>query len=191
MNRKLLTLSSVISFTLAAAAGAAYAQRGRVVHPPDQNGTRVICIPVNEAEHMMQQMRVWLFTPPPGASQYGIGGLGEGHRIWALLPSCTEPNPDDPRDPCPIQHIEIQLITGTGEIHQTEPQMVSAETTRRVQSLVVPESIQTVRIKLVRRDNSVRYEAAVDVAQLHNLPAPEGSPTAQGFGFELSSYPSR
>jgi hypothetical protein len=44
---------------------------------------------------------------------------------------------------------------------------------------------------LHRRDDSMRYEAGVDSPQLHQLPAPEGSPGGlRGFNFDLQRYPS-
>ena len=174
-------------------AGLAFAQRGGGRRAATANAppARVIAIPVGEAANMLQQMRVWVFTPPAGASAYGLGGLGDGQRIWALLPSCRQANPDDPRDPCPISHVAIELITGTGDIHGTDPQPISTQSTRRVQSFVVPSSAGQVRVKLVRQDNGVRYEAAVWASQLVQLPAPEGQPTSEGFGFDLARYPSR
>ena len=42
------------------------------------------------------KMRVWLFNPPAGATGYGLGQLGDGKRVWALLPSCRPPQADDP-----------------------------------------------------------------------------------------------
>jgi len=65
---------------------------------------------------MSQRQRVFLFTPPAGSGAYGIGTLGEGHRVWALLPSCRQPNPDDPRDPCPVGHVTMEIITGNGQV---------------------------------------------------------------------------
>ena len=58
---------------------------------------------------MMQQMRVWVFTPPAGASSVRarwVSAMGSvsGRSCQAV----DEANPDDPRDPCPISHIAIE-----------------------------------------------------------------------------------
>ena len=47
----------------------------------------------------------------------------------------------------------------------SEPQTVTTNPgSRRVQSFVIPTSAQAVRIKVQRRDGTVRYEAAVAYA---------------------------
>jgi hypothetical protein len=136
-------------------------------------------------------MRVWMFTPPAGASAYGMSTLPEGRRVWALLPGCHQPNPDDPRDPCPVGHVSFEVVTGTGTVMATEPQNVTSNPdSRRVQSFYVPDTVQAVRIKVHRRDGSVRYEAAVDAPALVNLPAPQGTGSGNSFQFTLSAYPS-
>ncbi len=140
---------------------------------------------------MMERMRVWLFTPPSNAGGYGMSTLPAGRHVWALLPGCHQPNPDDPRDPCPVGNVSMEVVRGTGTVMSTEPQNVTSNPdSRRVQSFSIPESVEAVRIVLHRRDGAVRYEAAVDAAQVGNFPQPEGSPSGTGFNFTLASYPS-
>jgi hypothetical protein len=153
---------------------------------------RVIAIPVVEASAMMQRQRVYLFTAPAGSSAYGIGMMGEGHRVWALLPSCRTPNPDDPRDPCPVGRVVMEVIAGSGTVASNEPQTIgNAPDARRVQSFVVPNTVEQLRIKILRHsDEHVRYEAAVDAVQLGNLPAPQGQPHGpDAYVIALAHYP--
>lgn len=190
---------TMLALCMAAAAMGpdADAQRRR---PPSRGGadagapaaseTRTIAIPVVEASAMFQRMRVWLFTPPAGSTAFGINTLGSGDRVWALLPSCRAPNPDDPRDPCPVGRVTIEVVTGTGEVQSVGPtDVVSAPNARRVQSFVIPATADVIRIKLLRNDGTLRYEAAVHREQLGNLPAPEGTAQGARFAFTLSQYP--
>lgn len=195
------TSKTVTVLALCLAAGAlgadANAQRRRpprrpvvvtpVVAPPEN---RTIAIPVVEASAMFQRMRVWLFAPPAGATAFGINTLGPGDRVWALLPSCRAPNPDDPRDPCPIGRVVIEVVTGTGQVQTVGPtDVVTAPNARRVQSFVIPTTADVIRIKLMRNDGTLRYEAAVHREQLHNLPAPEGAARGSTYAFDLTRYP--
>lgn len=199
MNHTSRVVSSFVIVGAVVATGAlAGAQRRGARNPTPAapvEQPRVIAIPCIEACNMMQRMRVWMFTPPAASTAFGIGDSGEGQRVWVLLPSCRQPNPDDPTDPCPVGRVTMEVITGSGSISVGEPRNLDApsvQASRRVQAIVVPPGVQQVRIKILRHDDTVRYEAAVDAAQLHNLPAPEGSPQgATGFNFELASYPSR
>lgn len=207
MNRRTRVVVSALMVGALVAAPALYAQQrrrggghggppsavgGGVTTAPGQDGRRVITIPVVEANAMAQRQRVWFFTPPAGSSAYRIGTLGQGHRVWALLPSCRQPNPDDPRDPCPVGRAAIEVITGQGQVASTEPMTIgNGPDSRRVQSFVVPAGIEQIRLKILRRDDGVRWEAAVDAAQLGNLPAPVGQPRGPDtFQFNLQQYPS-
>jgi hypothetical protein len=199
MNRA--TRAVVCGAVIAVVASSAYAQqrrrgRARSAAPAAaavavEATPRVMSIPVVEAYNMAQRMRVWLFTPPAGSTAWGLDGLGEGQRVWALLPSCRQPNPDDPRDPCPVGRVVIEVVSGTGEVRSTEPRsLTGSPDARRVQAFVVPSTVQQVRIKILRRDDGVRWQAAVDVPQLHNLQQPEGRARGTtGFEFELTRYP--
>ena len=153
---------------------------------------RVIPIPVLEVNAMMQRQRVWMFTPPPGQGAFGLGSLGDGRRVWVLLPSCRRPNPDDPRDPCPVMRAAMELVTGSGTVTSVGPLTVGpTPDSRRVQSFVIPAGVEQVRVKLLRQNNSVRYEAVFEASGLTNLPLPEGRPQGPDrFVFNLQRYPS-
>lgn len=187
---------------VAAIGSGAFAQgrgrgRGRNVQQPPQaqapSASQVITIPIVEAHNMMQRQRVWLFTPPAGTTAFGMGRLsGQGYRLWALLPGCRRPNPDDPRDPCPVGRVAVEVISGSGTVQITEPQTVTdSPDARRVQSILIPNTVTQVRFRILRPNDSVRYEAAVESAQLPQLGAPDGTVGGpRGFTFELSHYPS-
>jgi hypothetical protein len=86
----------------------------------------------------------------------------------------------------------MEVISGSGTIASGQPQTIGGGTEgRRVQSFVVPNSVQQVRIKILRHsDDHVRYEAAVDASQLGNLPMPEGQPRGPDtFALVLTHYP--
>ena len=148
-----------------------------------------------DVDRMMRQMRVWLFTPPAGATAYGLGRIAEGGgaRVWALLPSCRQANPDDPRDPCPVDRVIITSEDNNGaSVQSMDPQgLAPGAEARRVQSFVVPSGVRRVHVKLMALNNRVRYEAIVDVERLQDLPPPQGAPSANGFNFELTQYPAR
>jgi hypothetical protein len=163
---------------------------GAPVLAPGGNEHRFIAIPVVEASSMFQRQRVWLFTPPAGSTAFGINTLGPGDRVWALLPSCRAPNPDDPRDPCPVGRVTIEVLTGSGQVQSVGPvDVVSAPNARRVMSFVIPTSADVIRMKILRNDGTMRYEAAVHREQLVNLPAPEGRAQGNTFVFDLARYP--
>jgi len=175
-----------------AAGAAAQRRRGPPAHPPaapPAQQIHVATIHAAEANNMLQRMRVWLFAPPAGVSAYGLASLGQGHRIWALLPGCRQPNPDDPRDPCPVGRVTIDTIEGAGTVQNGEPQNVTTSAdSRRVQAFVVPPSVTTVRIRLLRPNNAVRYEVAIRTMDVPHLPEPAGHATPGGFEIDLSAY---
>lgn len=154
-----------------------------------------ISVPVADVDRMMRQMRVWLFAPPAGATAYGLGQLGAGTRVWALLPSCrTGQDPHDPRDPCPVDRVVVQAegpASGPQAQSMDPVGLAPGAESRRVQSFVIPANVARVHIRLMGLNNRVRYEALVDVARLTDLPSPAGAPSAGGFTFDLSQYPSR
>jgi hypothetical protein len=88
-----------------------------------------------------------------------------------------------------VGRVQIELITGTGQVQTVGPVDLAGPNSRRVQSFVIPATADVVRLKLLRNDGSVRYEAAVHREQLHNFPAPEGTPRPNGFAFDLTRYP--
>ncbi len=162
---------------------------------PTQNlGPELISVPVADIDRMMRQMRVWLFNPPAGASGFGLSQMGAGRRLWVLLPSCRQPNPDDPRDPCPVDRVIIEAVGAEGgaSVNGMDPVGVAPSSeSRRVQSFVVPAGVPRVRVKLMALRAQVRYEAVVDADRLVELPAPVGNSGPGGFSFDLSQYPAR
>lgn len=150
---------------------------------------RTIPIPAMDAYSMFQRQRVWIFTPPAGATQFGIGGLGQGARVWALLPSCQHSR-DDGRDPCPVDRVAIEVITGNGNVQSVGPtELGTTPGGRRVMSFVVPLSVEICRLKILKTDGTVRYEAAVHTAALENLPNPEGRAQGTSWAFDMTRYP--
>jgi hypothetical protein len=159
--------------------------------PPPTVGPELVSVSVAEADSHMRQLRVYLFTPPAGATAYGLGQLGAGARVWALLPSCRPPNPDDPREQCPVDRVIIEG-EGGASVHSMDPQgLAPGAESRRVQSFAVPTGVRRVTIKVMGLQARVRYEATVDVERLVDLVAPQGSATPNGFAFELTRYPAR
>jgi hypothetical protein len=194
----------VLLFALTAVAQPRRRRQGRSTRPAETTqdvnvmanapaaNAETISVPVTDVDHMMRQMRVWLFTPPAGASGYGVGA-GTGRRVWALLPSCRHANPDDPRPPCPVDRVIIEPVpSGQVSVSSNDPVGLQPnEGSRRVQGFTVPTGVPRVRVKIMGLNNVVRYDAVVDASNLGELPAPQGSPTANGFNFDLTQYPAR
>ena len=160
--------------------------------PPQSTAPELVSVSVPEADSHLRQIRVYLFTPPAGATGYGLGQLGPGAaRVWALLPSCRPPNPDDPREQCPIDRVIFEAEGGAG-VHTMDPQgLAPGAESRRVQSFAVPAGVRRVTIKVMGLQARVRYEATVDVDRLVDLVAPTGTATPNGFAFDLTRYPAR
>lgn len=162
---------------------------------PVQNlAPELISVPVADIDRMMRQMRVWLFTPPPGATNFGLSQMTGGRRVWALLPSCRPRNPDDPRDPCPVDRVIFEALDAQGGVAVSSADPIGVAPgaeSRRVQSFVVPAGVPRVRVRLMALNAQVRYEAVVDADRLGELPAPTGTQGPGGFTFDLMAYPAR
>ncbi|MBL8605543.1 MAG: hypothetical protein JNK72_26665 [Myxococcales bacterium] len=155
------------------------------------NPDEVIPVPVASVDGMLRQMRVYLFLAPNGSGAFGGANLPAGRRVWALLPSCRATNPDDNRDPCPVDRVAIEAV-GRGSATGTDPTgLTAAPDTRRVQVFSVNEVAPRVRVKLFAPGGRVRYEAVVDATRLVDLTVPEGTDPGQGFAFDLTRYPAR
>lgn len=151
----------------------------------------VIPVPVSAVDGMLRRMRVYLFIAPPGSSAFGIGALGQGRRLWALLPSCRTTNPDDDREPCPVDRVTLEAVI-RGNVNSGTPTFLGGVAdARRVQSFVVEPSAPRVRLRVLGPNNRVRYEAVVEADRLADLQPPEGNPTPDGFSFDLTRYPAR
>jgi hypothetical protein len=187
------------------AASAAPARPGSVAVVPPTVGTteaipqarpnldlgELIPVPVSAVDGMMRRMRVFLFTAPATSGAFGIGALGRGRRVWALLPSCRTTNPDDDREPCPVDRVTVEAVI-RGNVNAGTPTFIGGQADgRRVQSFVVEDSAPRVRVRVLGPADRVRYEAVVEADRLADLPAPEGAATPTGFTFDLTRYPAR
>jgi hypothetical protein len=151
----------------------------------------VIPVPVSAVDGMLRRMRVFVFIAPSTSSAFGLGALGQGRRLWALLPSCRATNPDDDREPCPVDRVTVEAVI-RGNVNAGTPTFLGGVADgRRVQSFVVEASAPRVRLRVLGPSNTVRYEAVVESDRLADLSAPEGSPTPDGFDFDLTRYPAR
>lgn len=159
---------------------------------PVSQGPELVSVPVADIDRMMRQMRVWLFTPPASSTSFGLSGAGTGRRVWALLPSCRPRNPDDPRDPCPVDRVIFEAVGAEGGVAVSNIDPVGlapGAESRRVQSFIVPAGVPRVRVRLMALNARVRYEAVVDADRLGELPAPTGADSPGGFRFDLAQYP--
>lgn len=151
----------------------------------------VIPVPVSAVDGMLRRMRVYLFTAPSASSAYGLAALGRGRRIWALLPSCRTTNPDDDREPCPVDRLTVEAVI-RGNVNAGTPAFIGGVADgRRVQSFVVEEGTARVRLRVLGPASRIRYEAVVEADRLSDLHPPEGSATPGGFTFDLTRYPAR
>lgn len=158
---------------------------------PNLDLNEVIPVPVSAVDGMLRRMRVFLFVAPAGTGAYGLGTLGRGRRLWALLPSCRTTNPDDDREPCPVDRVTVEAVM-RGNVNAGTPTFLGGSAdARRVQSFVVEDSAPRVRLRVLGPANRVRYEAVVESERLADLPAPEGAPGGDGFNFDLTRYPAR
>jgi hypothetical protein len=158
---------------------------------PNLDLAEVIPEPVSAVDGMLRRMRVYLFIAPPASPAFGVGALGQGRRIWALLPSCRTTNPDDDREPCPVDRVTLEAVI-RGNVNSGTPTFLGGVADgRRVQSFVVEPSAPRVRLRVLGPANRVRYEAVVEADRLGDLQPPEGNPTPDGFSFDLTRYPAR
>lgn len=158
---------------------------------PTLDLSEVIPVPVSAVDGMLRRMRVYLFMVPAASSAYGVGALGQGRRIWALLPTCRTVNPDDDRPPCPVERVTVEAVV-RGNVNAGTPTFLGGMADgRRVQSFVVEPSAPRVRLRILGPTNSIRYEAVVEVERLVDLPEPEGTLAPDGFSFDLTRYPAR
>lgn len=158
---------------------------------PNLDLAEVIPVPVSAVDGMLRRMRVFLFTAPPASTAFGIGALGQGRRIWALLPSCRTVNHDDDREPCPVDRVTVEAVI-RGNVNAGTPTFIGGVADgRRVQSFVVEPGAPRVRLRVLGPANRVRYEAVVEADRLVDLGLPEGTAAPGGFTFDLTRYPAR
>lgn len=158
---------------------------------PRLDTAETIPVPVSAVDGMLRRMRVYLLLPPNGVDVYGLRALGPGRRLWVLLPTCRTSDPDDPRDPCPVERATLEAI-GMGNVASGTPTFTNGtQDSRRVQSFVVANNVPRVRIKVWGTNNHLRYEAVIETERLVDLPYPLGTATATGFEFDYTQYPAR
>lgn len=152
----------------------------------------VISVDVTQVDGMLRRMRVYLFQAAPNDTSFGVGGMGAGRRLWALLPSCRERNDIDSRDPCPVQRVVIEAV-GRGNVSAGDPINLDprADDSRRAQGYVIAEGTTRVRIKVITATATVRYEAVVEAARLADLQPPQGAAQNGRFVFDFTQYPAR
>lgn len=158
---------------------------------PRLDTAETIPVPVSAVDGMLRRMRVYMLLPPNGVDAYGLRALGAGRRLWVLLPTCRTSDPDDPRDPCPVERASLEAI-GMGNVSSGTPTFTNGtQDSRRVQSFVIANNVPRVRIKVWGTNNHLRYEAVIETERLVDLPYPLGAPSVNGFDFDYTQYPAR
>ena len=125
---------------------------------------------------------------PSGSSAFGA--VGEGPQIWFVLPSCRPSQPDDPRDYCPIERLEVTAIHGA-VLAGPMTTVMDGAVPRRVQAFATAAGTDLLRVRLISPDGLTRFEAVVPVRGLGDLAAPAGRPTPTGFTIDFTQYPGR
>jgi hypothetical protein len=142
----------------------------------------------SEAAGTLRRFRIYLVRAP--ASSTAFGALGPGPQLWFVLPSCRPPQPDDPRDFCPIERLEVTAVHGTVRPGAMTTVM-DGEIPRRVQAFAVAPGADILRVRLIGLDGAVRFEAALPVSGLGSLALPAGRATPTGFDIDFAAYPAR
>jgi hypothetical protein len=148
-------------------------------------------VPVSAADlqNTLRRLRIYAMSAPDGARAFGQ--LGAGTQLWILLPSCRAPDPDDPRDACPIDRLEVTALRGGGVRAGALTTVMAGEVPRRVQAFVLEESTALIRIRLVTPQGAVHYEGVIEAGQLRYLPPPIGVERDSRFTFDFTTYPAR
>lgn len=139
--------------------------------------------------HTLQRQRIYLLRAPPHTSAFGLSGPGT--HVWFLLPSCRPPDPNDARDACPIDRLQVESVDGAPVHAGAMMTVLHGHTPRRVQGFVLDDSVRMMRVRLVTSQGSVRFEGIVDAGQFEHLPVADGQPTPSGFSLQFSRYPAR
>ena len=195
MRTTLLARVALVGLVSISSAGSADARGFRPVAPHHPSVAVVPAVPetvpvgASELVGTLRRMRIYVFLAPADSAAFGAGSLGEGQRLWFLLPSCRASSSDDPHDRCVIDHLQVDALRG-GSVRVGAVQTVMAgDIPRRVQAVVVPPRYDLLRIRLLTPAGATRYEAVVRADQLRDLEAPAGRATADGFAFEFDRYP--
>ena len=163
--------------------------RPTAVAQPAPTAPQVVAQDVSSMTNMLRSLRIYVVRAPAGATDFGV--LGAGTQFWFVLPSCRPPQPDDPRDFCPIDRLEVAAL-GTGSVHAGRMVTVmDGQIPRRVQAFVAEPGTDLVRVRLITPQEQVRYESVVTASSLAGLPTVAGGRTLRGFEIDFSQYPGR
>ena len=156
--------------------------------PSVPTGPEIVPQDPSETAGMLRRLRIYLLRAPSGSSAFGA--VGEGPQIWFVLPSCRPSQPDDPRDYCPIERLEVTAIHGA-VLAGPMTTVMDGAVPRRVQAFATAAGTDLLRVRLISPDGLTRFEAVVPVRGLGDLAAPAGRPTPTGFTIDFTQYPGR
>lgn len=159
-----------------------------VTTSPEPARPEIVPMSAAETAGMLRRLRIYMLRAPNASTAFG--SLGAGPQIWFVLPSCRPPQPDDPRDYCPIERLEVTAIHGA-VIPGRMVTVLDGEVPRRVQAFATAAGTDLLRVRLVSPDGLTRFEAVLPVSELGDLSAPEGRATPTGFSIDFRQYPAR
>jgi len=187
-------IGSLFAALIASASSGAADPRPRPPSPPTvaptPEPTRPEIVPMSAAETagMLRRLRIYMLRAPNASTAFG--SIGAGPQIWFVLPSCRARQPDDPRDYCPIERLEVTALHGA-VVAGPMTTVMDGQVPRRVQAFATAAGTDLLRVRLVSPDGLTRFEAVVPVADLGDLAAPEGRATPTGFSIDFMQYPGR
>lgn len=149
----------------------------------------VVPLDLTDLLNNLRRMRIYLVHAPPGVNQFGT--TGHGRHVWFLLPSCRLPDPNDARDACPIDRIEVVSLSGGTVRSSGMTTAMSGDVARRVQAYAISHDVRLLRVRLITPNEEVRFDGVVDAPRLAHLPVAEGRPTTTGFEIDFARYPAR
>ncbi len=159
-----------------------------VTPAPEPARPEIVPMSAAETAGMLRRLRIYMLRAPNASTAFG--SLGAGPQIWFVLPSCRPRQPDDPRDYCPIERLEVTAIHGA-VIPGRMVTVMDGEVPRRVQAFATAAGTDLLRVRLVSPDGLTRFEAVLPVSELGDLSAPEGRPSPTGFSIDFRQYPAR
>jgi hypothetical protein len=188
-------IGSLFAALIASASSGAVADpRPRPPSPPavarTPEPTRPEIVPMSAAETagMLRRLRIYMLRAPNASTAFG--SIGAGPQIWFVLPSCRARQPDDPRDYCPIESLDVTALHGA-VVAGPMTTVMDGQVPRRVQAFATAAGTDLLRVRLISPEGLTRFEAVVPVADLGDLAAPEGRPTPTGFTIDFTQYPGR
>lgn len=185
LSAALLPLSSVGE----ASPGLPPAPAPTIQRRPPRHEPVVVPLDLTDLLNNLRRMRIYLVHAPPGVEQFGTAG--PGRHVWFLLPSCRLPDPNDARDACPIDRIEVVSLSGGTVRSSGMTTAMNGDVARRVQSYAISSDVRLLRVRLITPNDDVRFDGVVDAPRLVHLPTAEGRVTATGFEIDFARYPAR